>query len=606
MIEEYSYSPLEYSDEIRLLVIEPGQRPEPPKCKIVNVRLSENPQYDAVSYTWGSEDKPDVIYCGDQRPKFVTRNCLQAIFRLRQVDRPRTVWIDAVCIDQTSVKERGHQVGIMPSIYKQATSVNVYLGEAEDNSDLAMDNLNTHIWFQHEDGALEAGGESHTAMHKLLSRPWFSRVWVIQEVFMARRAPAVLCGDKSVDWSCFRRFAKWTPQDTFGKIPQILTTGSERTVGSLPNRDFFKLLCDTRNYGCQDARDRMFALRSLGSEDMRQALTVDYASPVEDLYLNAAIYLIKSIGLDVLCAVEGTGGIGGLPSWVPDWRLPAISTPMMSISSFSAGGHSNSGNVEIVRSLSSMKARLRVKAYHLCRIDLLGDTFTDDQKSWNENIRAVWRKMCVLGAKHSNDLVSTLFMDASRSGSVAHGIWSSLPSHVQNSLDLSSEGISGATEWHEYRVHPSKESEYRAHLPKETQEALRRTDEANRLSTSLDELERWLIESEREKFPFTNLKQRRLACKGRRLFAKPGSPLNSLSREDQIADRIATASPLNYLGLAPAEAQIGDHIVIIRGASYPFVLRQNHGHFNLIGACFVHDAMNGEWMRNTTEDIEIW
>ncbi|KAH8788003.1 heterokaryon incompatibility [Diaporthe sp. PMI_573] len=57
---------------------------------------------------------------------------------LRYPQQPRTLWIDAVCIDQSSLEERGEQVTRMSSIYQNASRVIVWLGNGSEESDLAM------------------------------------------------------------------------------------------------------------------------------------------------------------------------------------------------------------------------------------------------------------------------------------------------------------------------------------------------------------------------------------------------------------------------------------------------------------------------------------
>ncbi|MDE9440026.1 hypothetical protein EWS82_13185, partial [Staphylococcus xylosus] len=69
----------------------------------------------------------------------VTSNCFSALRRLRLADRPRILWIDAVSIDQHNFPERNHQVTLMSQIYSGASEVIIYLGESDDNFDLAIE-----------------------------------------------------------------------------------------------------------------------------------------------------------------------------------------------------------------------------------------------------------------------------------------------------------------------------------------------------------------------------------------------------------------------------------------------------------------------------------
>lgn len=69
----------------------------------------------------------------------VTKNCEYALRTLRQKDQERVLWIDAICIDQSNIPERGHQVQLMSKIYAQAIRVLAYLGEASGDSEIGMD-----------------------------------------------------------------------------------------------------------------------------------------------------------------------------------------------------------------------------------------------------------------------------------------------------------------------------------------------------------------------------------------------------------------------------------------------------------------------------------
>ncbi|KAL0260868.1 hypothetical protein SLS55_004560 [Diplodia seriata] len=187
-LPQYAYVPLQHVDEMRLLRIAPGTWNDPIHCDIFHCRLSQKISYEALSYTWGSEEKPFTINCGENRWLAVTSNCFAAIRRLRKPDRPRTLWIDAVCINQANDLERGHQVKNMTQIYREADQVIVYLGEADDDqSREALQDLRSYKW-------IKPGRPRLHSLRRLLQRPWFTRIWVLQEVYMARSL-TVICGN---------------------------------------------------------------------------------------------------------------------------------------------------------------------------------------------------------------------------------------------------------------------------------------------------------------------------------------------------------------------------------------------------------------------------
>lgn len=128
MISIYQSLPLTCQRTIRLLIIEPSSELTAPitgKLKIVS--LDERPDFEALSYTWGPRDPRYQICCNGQ-PLNVTQNCHEALTALRLKDRPRRIWIDAICINQESIIEKNHQVPLMVSIYESASLVVVWLG----------------------------------------------------------------------------------------------------------------------------------------------------------------------------------------------------------------------------------------------------------------------------------------------------------------------------------------------------------------------------------------------------------------------------------------------------------------------------------------------
>lgn len=105
--------------------------------------------------------------------------------------------MDALCINQADMEERGRQVRFMAEVYSKANRVVVWLGESE-----ARD----HGAFQ---AMLEAGEKSSPlasdklqAVRALLNRPWFRRIWVLQEVAAARNL-RIMCGSTEIDGYAF-------------------------------------------------------------------------------------------------------------------------------------------------------------------------------------------------------------------------------------------------------------------------------------------------------------------------------------------------------------------------------------------------------------------
>ncbi|QRD91843.1 heterokaryon incompatibility protein-domain-containing protein [Aspergillus flavus] len=108
----------------------------------------------------------------------------------------RMLGVDAVCINQQDNQEKGYQIRLMPTIYCKASYVIVWLGKAADHSDRALDTI--RLAAKNTSSGCESttpwGKETNTtAVLMLLQRPWFRRVWVLQEI-SAAQSILVMCG----------------------------------------------------------------------------------------------------------------------------------------------------------------------------------------------------------------------------------------------------------------------------------------------------------------------------------------------------------------------------------------------------------------------------
>jgi hypothetical protein len=128
----YTHKPLSPGQNIRLLDLErSADFASEIRCRLVEITLAKARNgYVALSYTWGGQIRDSRIIC-DDKPFYVTTNCATALRYLRKRSKWRILWVDAICIDQSSNDERGHQVDLMGAIYQHAYNVIVWLGEAE-------------------------------------------------------------------------------------------------------------------------------------------------------------------------------------------------------------------------------------------------------------------------------------------------------------------------------------------------------------------------------------------------------------------------------------------------------------------------------------------
>ena len=193
----YIYRLLASPQDIRVFVLASGPCDSPIHGYLQHVSLDTKPLYTALSYTWGDLDRTKTIL-SENKTLPVTENLYEALKELRHELEGKgenistLFWTDAICIDQRNILEREQKVKLMEYIYKQASMVDIWLGEAAADSDLAMEFiielLNALIPLQHmnvgsigldeyEKYALRHLDEkAWYALSRLLVRPWFSRV----------------------------------------------------------------------------------------------------------------------------------------------------------------------------------------------------------------------------------------------------------------------------------------------------------------------------------------------------------------------------------------------------------------------------------------------
>ncbi|KAK6860702.1 hypothetical protein PG995_004338 [Apiospora arundinis] len=165
-------------------------------------------QYDALSWCWGT-DFPNhalMVRKGDQTYKLrIKRELALALKYLRHRDKMRTLWVDAVCIDQANPNERNHQVQMMSRIYTRASMVCIWLGEHTENSKIAIDFIRDEVMELRNIETIctdKRYTRKWQALQMLMQTEWFSRRWVVQEIALAKKAE-VCCGADKIPWKDF-------------------------------------------------------------------------------------------------------------------------------------------------------------------------------------------------------------------------------------------------------------------------------------------------------------------------------------------------------------------------------------------------------------------
>ncbi|KAI9657385.1 MAG: hypothetical protein M1821_003067 [Bathelium mastoideum] len=230
--ETYHYTPLPSKLTTRVVELKAGIGGAMVECQLRVVDLEKNPPppYEAISYVWGSSDRC-IDMCCEGKHLSITRNLSQVLKQLRFPRMTRTVWADAICIDQEHAEERGFQVEIMSKVYSNAEQVLIWLGD-DDRGEASdafafVEELFTDPRYQKHimyDGPLHPSRESERlaygvigylrntrklkCLDGILQRHWFRRIWVVQEVALARRA-VLICGEYRCDWEKFSNVVTW-------------------------------------------------------------------------------------------------------------------------------------------------------------------------------------------------------------------------------------------------------------------------------------------------------------------------------------------------------------------------------------------------------------
>lgn len=210
------YRPLK-NTEIRVLEILPGAEGSTVETRLKYIDLGTS-GYFALSYAWGDPNAPKFTLHVDGYPFQVTENCMLALNELRResmaCSRTYSIWIDAICINQTDIPERTHQLYIMRKIYAGATKLIIWLGPERDGSNEAIEIMKELVKARSQGGFEDwrerfENHEQYLRRWQLISsflcRSWFTRVWIIQEYLACSKTEGrelEILASKAIEFYC--------------------------------------------------------------------------------------------------------------------------------------------------------------------------------------------------------------------------------------------------------------------------------------------------------------------------------------------------------------------------------------------------------------------
>ncbi|KAI8631995.1 HET-domain-containing protein [Xylariaceae sp. FL1651] len=331
---QYVHRALEQpSSQIRLLVVHPGIGTIRCSLVVVQIDASPYPEYEPISYCWSAQEHRRRLVI-DGAWFEVGYNLYTALEHLRSRDTVRTLWCDAICINQTDILERNVQIPLIRHIYQHGQRTIVWLGE--------QDHKTAHIFRLLKDKAQRIGHQASskhhrpkiwanpfgilvdeykmerdiTAMNAFFSRSWFHRVWVIQEVSVSSNI-VVRCGMYSLEWDSIAE-ARQSSTESLESCFRTLVS-ERRSFQTRQPRSLADLVSSSISAQATDPRDRIYAVMGLitSQNDQLDNIVVDYNMETQELLERVTrSCLLSTNDANYLLLMDRGSQIPGHPSWV--------------------------------------------------------------------------------------------------------------------------------------------------------------------------------------------------------------------------------------------------------------------------------------------------
>ena len=586
----------------------------------------------------------------DGQPSSITANLADAIRSLRLPDRPRTLWIDQICINQNDIAERSKQVLLMRDIYRNADRVISWLGpDPEANAPAALRFLREiadgHFkdvgdrfapalqGFLSKHGLPDIGAAEWMSIDALLGLPYFTRVWILQEVILARRL-TFLWGHIEISQELLAGFLNWAIRNPSLYNYRGVLLDQSRVFKLLAYDDMMNkrprtleaCLLNVTSRSCTVEIDRIYSV--LGLVDDGPDIVPNYALPAAKVFCDVTLALcVLRKSLDVLGDVhhweEDAMRPAEWPTWVPRWNR-SNPTGVAFNGPFSASATMNFVTPKLVDANFALRLHgiiLDVKT--VVRYDsVIASQSKDEGVSVADGIQHIWGAWTALkgdtAAMQRNtqlirDFTWTLLCGAP--DITRHEKWSEsqiyqdfaaywadrLLCHVMGEVIPDAVGfVSSRIELAgiaSLRYRKGRESSLGDWDNNETWES-----RIYRTHKDLAELEQDLSEIKpiiSGKIPSSYGKPTAEAVTNAIACFYPDSN-HANFRRCWIGTGICRSFFIlhdGYVGMGPHIMRDTDAVAIIAGSSIPYILRPTAGAYMLVGHCYIHRIMQGELVR---------
>jgi hypothetical protein len=283
-------------------------------------------------------------------------NLFNALTCLRSETTDRSIWVDALCINQNDWPEESRELPKMGDIYKRAKAVTIFLGCDQELRKRAVDNISGL-----ERTCDEARLDSKSVLEGLVQlgrQEWWTRVWILQEFYLAKKDPEWSWGTKTERgvWETKTVTNSILRQDMGSMmealsnslfIQQVPIPGPSPRIKSLPIIKQLKRNLSLISRGfhiepdiydnpkeryreiwaeCKRPHDLIYGLKEIFPPRIGHLITNDYSRALEEIWaVMAVILLIEYHWGDLFWWYPSRlPHQDKLPSWLPDLRYRVL------------------------------------------------------------------------------------------------------------------------------------------------------------------------------------------------------------------------------------------------------------------------------------------